>query len=439
MSGILLEVLLIVVLLVVNGVFALSEIAVVSSRKSRLRQRAEQGSASARRALELAESPGSFLATVQVGITLVGILAGAFGGATVAEELAPVVARSETLEPAAEEIAFALVVLGITYLSLVIGELVPKRIALNAPERTAALIAGPMQVLARAASPLVRVLTLSTEGVLRLLRVRRPTEPPVTEEEIEVLLQQGTEAGVFEPAEQDLVENVFWLGNQRVTAVMTPRVQLPVVDTSSDPAAMRARLLEQPRRPWLLVEGSLDRVKGVIEPEDLWAAEAAGGAPLDPHQVMREPLVIPESARALELMHRFRASGTHAALVVDEYGGVEGLVTLDDLVEDIVGSLERGAVPEPEPVWRADGSVLLDGAMAMDDVREALDLPERRAAERGGARTLGGFVFQRMGQVPRAGAAFDADGFRWEVVDMDGNRVDKVLASRTAPPIDPDE
>jgi putative hemolysin len=429
MSPILFEIILIVLLLVLNGVFAMSEIAVVSARKARLQQKADEGSAGARRALELAEEPGRFLATVQIGITLVGILAGAFGGATVAEKLAEWLVASGVARRYADALGLGLVVLGITYLSLIIGELVPKRIGLNAPERIASVIAGPMRALSVAASPLVTLLTWSTEAVVRLFRLRKSDEPPVTEAEIAVLLEQGTEAGVFHEEEQELVERVFWLADQRVGAVMTPRVHVVWLDVDDPPAAHLETMLKHPFYQFPVCEGSLDGVLGIVTVRDLWAAQAEG-RPTGLRSLLREPLYVPETTRALQLLQDFRARGVEVALVVDEYGGTEGLVTLHDLVEEIVGDLRlEGSPPEPAAVRRDDGSLLVDGSISMDDLREVLELDERRGEERADYRTLGGFGYTRLGRVPRAGDRFDTDAFTVEVVDMDRNRVDKVLVT----------
>ncbi|HEX2205595.1 MAG TPA: hemolysin family protein [Longimicrobium sp.] len=423
------EVLLIVLLLVLNGVFAMSEIAVVSARKARLQQKADEGSAGARRALELAEEPGRFLATVQVGITLVGILAGAFGGARVAEPLADSLRGVAWLAPYADAVALAGVVLAITYLSLVIGELVPKRIGLNAPERIAGVVAGPMRALSVVASPLVTLLTWSTEGVVRMMRIRASDEPPVTEAEIAVLLEQGTEAGVFEAEEQALVERVFWLADQRVNAVMTPRVRVVWLDAADPPEKHRETMLQFPFYQFPVCEGSLDRVLGTVHVRDVWAA-LAEGRDAGVRAVLRAPLFVPETTRALRMLRDFRESGVEVAMVVDEYGGTEGLVTLHDLMEEIVGDIRfEGAPPEPGVVRREDGSLLVDGAILMDELREHLDLEERRGEDRGDYRTLGGFVYARLGRVPSAGDRFDTDGFTLEVVDMDRNRVDKVLVT----------
>ncbi len=425
-----LEVLLIVLLVVVNGVFAMSEIAVVSSRRARLQQRADEGDTGARRALELADHPNRFLSTVQIGITAVGIFAGAYGGATLARHLVAPLTRVPTLAPYAEEIALGLVVLVITYLSLVVGELVPKRIGMTHPERIAAAVAGPMHLLSLVASPLVRLLSVSTEGLLRLLRIRRPVEPPVTEEEISALMEQGTEAGVFEEEEQEMVERVFWLADQRVGALMTPRHRIVWMDAAVPPEQGLERVVERRLSRFLVCDGALDRVQGMVEVKDLWAAQLRGEAvPLA--GLLRPPLFVPESTRALRLLESFRDTGVHMAVVVDEYGGVAGLVTLNDVLQEVGGTPEAD---DPATVEREDGSLLVDGGYSVEDLRERLGLEERRAEDRGDYHSVGGFVVTRLGRIPRAGDHFEADGFRWEVVDMDGNRVDKVLVAALAPP-----
>jgi putative hemolysin len=431
MGGVGTEIVLVLLLLVVNGVFAMSEIAVVSSRKARLQQRAEAGDPGARRALELAENPNRFLSTVQVGITMVGVLAGAFGGATIAAPFAEYLRGYAAVAPYAEAVALGLVVLAITYLSLIVGELVPKRIGLNHPERIAAAVAGPMNVLSRVSSPLVTLLTVSTELVLRLLRIRRAVEPPVTEAEIAMLMEQGTQAGVFEEAEQDIVERVFWLGDQRVASLMTPRRKVVWLDADAPPEANREIMSRHRFSRFLVCEETLDRVVGMVEVKDLWARSLAGEPVHDLRAVLHRPLFVPESTRALRVLELFRESGTHLALVVDEYGGIEGLVTLNDVLEEIVGELaSAGAPTDPGVVRRDDGSWLVDGAVQMEEFREALGLPERREEDREEFRTVAGFVLTHLGRVPSAGDRFDAGGLQVEVVDMDGHRVDKVLVTR---------
>jgi putative hemolysin len=421
------EVLIVLLLLVVNGVFAMSEIAVVSSRKARLQQRAEGGNAGARRALDLAEKPERFLATVQVGITLVGTLAGAFGGAAIAEPLADSLEQNAALAPYADAMAFGIVVVAITYFSLIIGELVPKQIGLNHPERVAAAIAGPMYMLSRVAAPLVWLLTSSTQGVLRLLRIRKPQDSPVTEAEISVLMEQGTQAGVFEEEEQDLVERVFWLGDQHAVGVMTPRHRIVWLDVNAPFSENRERMIRHHFSRYLLCEGALDRVLGIVEVKHLWSAELAGEPVDDLRRFLKAPHFIPESTRALRILEKFRESGTHMAVVVDEYGGMEGLVTLNDILEEIAGSMTHTG-PTAPVVRREDGSWLVDGSLAIEEFRELLDLEDRRHEPRE-YQTVGGFVFTRIGHVPAPGEHFLDAGYRIEVVDMDGNRVDKILVT----------
>ena len=428
------EVLVVMLLLLANGVFAMSEIAVVSARKTRLQQRADEGDHAARRALELAESPERFLATVQVGITLVGTLAGAFGGAAIAEPLADYLAGYPSVAEYAEPLSLGLVVLAITYFSLIVGELVPKQIGLNHPERIAALVAGPMDVLSRIARPLVWLLTTSTRLVLRVLRIRKPEESPVTEAEIAVLLEQGTQAGVFDEEEQELVERVFWLGDQRVVALMTPRHRIVWLDVDASVEEHRQAMAQHRYSRYLVCQGALDHVLGMVDVKDLWAAELSGQRVDDLRALMRQPLFIPESTRALHMLEKFRETGVHLALVVNEYGGTEGIVTLNDVLEEISGEMARGGVPAPSPVVRRDnGSLLLDGALSMEEFREVLDLEDRRLESRE-YRTLGGWVFTTLGHVPRPGEHFDANGYRVEVVDMDGNRIDKVLIAPVREP-----
>jgi putative hemolysin len=430
MTGIATELLIILLLLLVNGVFAMSEIAVVTARRSQLQARAEEGDVGARRALELAESPNRFLSTVQIGISAVGVLAGAFGGATVARTLADWLAGFPRLAPYADALGLALVVLGITYLALVIGELVPKRLALHSPERIASAVAGPMRTLSVIGAPLVELLSVSTEAVLRLLRVREPEEAPVTDEEIVVLLKQGTRAGVFDRAEQDLVERVFWLGDQEVSSLMTQRHRIAWLDLKDPSERHRQMMQENPQNRYILCEGGLDNVVGMVATKDLWAASLRGEA-LDLRASAREPLCVPRNARALRVLEMFRDTGVHLALVVDEYGHVKGLVTLTDLVEEIVGELAAMEGAPAGAVQREDGSWLMDGSLAMADAKRVLGIERRPAGEEGAYTTLGGFVLTRMGRVPQPADHFEWSGLRFEVVDMDGRRVDKVLVQRT--------
>jgi putative hemolysin len=431
MPSVILEGLVVVLLIFINGIFALSEIAVVSARKTRLRQWAEEGNAKARAALELANNPNQFLATIQIGITLVGILAGVFGGATIARELAVILSDITWLAPYSHPLSLVLVVLVITYLSLIVGELVPKRLALNNPERLAMVIAAPMQVLSRIAYPAVHLLGLSTEFLLRALGMKPSTEPPVTEEEIRALIEQGTQAGMFEEAEQEMVERVFRLGDRRVSAVMTPRTEIVWLDREASAQEIRRTIIESVHSRFLVADGSLDNVLGVVHAKDL-LAHMLGEQAVNLEATLQQPLYVPESMRALEVLELFKQSGTHIALVIDEYGGIQGLVTPSDILEAIVGDLPAaGEQVEPLAVQRGDGSWLLDGMLPVDEFKDLFDLGELPGEDQGIYQTLAGFVVMQLGRIPAATDSFVWEGLKIEVMDMDGNRVDKVLVTPT--------
>jgi len=431
MPSVIFEGLVVVLLIFVNGIFAMSEIAVVSARKTRLRQWAEEGNAKARAALELANNPNQFLATIQIGITLVGILAGAFGGATIAKELSVILNDISWLAPYSHPLSLALVVVVIAYLSLIVGELVPKRLALNNPERLAMAIAAPMQVLSRVAYPAVHLLGLSTELLLRALGMKPSTEPLVTEEEIRALIEQGTQAGMFEEAEQEMVERVFRLGDRRVSAVMTPRTEIVWLDREASALEIRRTITESAHSRFLVADGSLDNVLGVVHAKDL-LAHILGEQVVNLDATLQQPLYVPESMRALKVLELFKQSGTHIALVIDEYGGIQGLVTPSDILEAIVGDLpEAGEQVEPLAVQRPDGSWLLDGMLPVDEFKDLFDLGELPGEDQGIYQTLAGFVIMQLGRIPAAADYFVWEGLKIEVVDMDGNRVDKVLVTPT--------
>ena len=431
MPSVMLEVSIVVLLILLNGIFAMSEIAVVSARKTRLRQWAEEGNAKARAALELANNPNQFLATIQIGITLVGILAGAFGGATIANELSVILNDISWLAPYSHPLSLALVVGVIAYLSLIVGELVPKRLALNNPERLAMAIAAPMQALSRVAYPAVHLLGLSTEFFMRALGIRPSTEPPVTEEEIRALIEQGTQAGMFEEAEQEMVERVFRLGDRRVSAVMTPRTEIVWLDREASAQEIRHIITESVHSRFLVAEGSLDNVVGVVHAKDL-LVHILSEQVVDLEATLEQPLYVPESMRALKVLELFKQSGTHIALVIDEYGGIQGLVTPSDILEAIVGDLpEAGEHVDPLAVQREDGSWLLDGMLPVDEFKDLFDLGELPGEDQGIYQTLAGFVVMQLGRIPAATDYFVWEGLKIEVVDMDGNRVDKVLVTPT--------
>jgi putative hemolysin len=422
------EILVILLLIVLNGVFALSEIAIVSARKIRLEQLSAQGDKQARVALELANNPNQILSTVQIGITLIGIVAGAYGGANLTERLAALLEQVPILAAQSQAIAFAIVVLIITYLSLVIGELVPKRLGLNSPEKIARLVAMPLRWLSGGVSPVVRLLSFSTDLVLRLLGAGTVSnEPLVTEEEIKILIQQGTEAGTFEEAEQDMLEQVLRLGDRRVSTLMTTRPEIVWLDLEDSSEVNRQKIINSNYTRFPVCQGGLDEVLGIVQVNNLLASCFAS-QPFDLTSSLRQPLFVPESTRGLKVLELFQQSGNHIALVVDEYGVIQGLVTITDILEAIIGDLPTTGQPEaPQIVQRDDGSWLVDGILLIEDFKEVFQIEELPGEKEGNYHTVGGFVITHLGKIPMAADSFEWENFRFEVVDMDGNRVDKVL------------
>jgi putative hemolysin len=447
-SGLLIEGLLILVLIIANGIFSGSEIAVVSARKVRLEQQAERGNHKARAALKLANAPNDFLSTVQIGITLIGILSGAVGGATIAQRLEPLLASVPWIgRSSAEGLSVALVVGVITYLSLVIGELVPKRIALNDPEAIACAVAGPMRALSRFSAPVVRLLGSSTETLLRLMGIRDSGEPDLTEDEIKALIRQGAEAGVFDQAEHSMVQRVFRLGDRPIRSLMTPRTEISWLDAEASPLEQLETVIGSNHSRLPVGRGSLDACEGVLRTSHFLVAERLSRTGRDPSEtaaspqpeaggpvalgpLLQPPLYVAETMRALAVIERFRESGSHIALVTDEFGGIEGLVTVTDLMEAIVGDLPSAEDEEdPSVVQREDGSWLVDGLLEFEFFKELVGRSSLAGEGSGDFHTLGGFAMHHLGHIPRSGEHFQIDGLRIEILDMDGNRVDKVLVS----------
>ncbi len=424
----LVEILWIITLILANGIFSMSEMAIISARKVRLQQMVGDGNTRAREALTLAESPNHFFSTVQIGITLVGILTGAFGGATIADYLALQIAAIPTLAPYSEAIALGTVVLIITYLSLVLGELLPKRLALNSPEKIAVFIALPMRWLSYLTAPAVHLLSFSTEAIVRLLGIKPSVEPPVTEDELRSLLQLGTRAGVFEEAEQNMVENIFGLNDRRVSAVMTPHPEIVWIDIEATQEEVRHIIIEHSYSRFPVCQGDLDNLLGIVRAKDLLARSLAG-QPLDLKGALRMPLFIPESMPVSKVVELFKTSRIHIAFVIDEYGSTQGLVTLKDILEAIAGDVTPGTTfgAEPQAIQREDGSWLLDGMLPVDEFKSLFHLDYLPEEERENYQTLAGLIMSRMGRIPISGDSFEWSQLHIEVVDMDGRRIDKVL------------
>jgi putative hemolysin len=419
---------IVLLLLLTNGLLAMSELAVVSSSKTRLQSRAEEGDENARAALDLAANPRRFLSAVQIGITLIGVLSGAFGGAGLAGRLARPLSSLPYLGRFSDSIAMALVVGFIAYLSL-LAELVPKRIAVSAPEGIASAVAKPMARFAAVASPIIHVLGLSTDLVLHLFRFKPVKRAPITEEEIRLLIGQATVAGVLDEAEQDMVERVFRLGDRRVGAMMTPRNKVAWLDINEPPEKTR-RKIARSRYSRFPVRQKSGHIQGIVHVRDI-ATRCLSGKPLDLKVSMHRPLFVHENARALKVLELFREAGLQMALVVDEYGTVEGIITLTDILEAIVGDISsEEVVDEPRIAQRQDGAWVVQGMLPADELKDFLHLRKLPGEQTGLFETLGGFTMTRLKRVPAVSDRFECCGYSFEVIEMEGRRVRKVLIKK---------
>ena len=421
------EILIVVALIAVNGLLAMSELAVVSSRASRLKAMATQKVRGARRAIMLTADPGRFLSTVQIGITLIGVLAGAFSGATLGERLAHWLIGRGVSEALAVPLSVGLVVTAITYFSLIIGELVPKQIALRRPEIIACAVAPAMTHFARFSFPLVWLLDKSSKAVLTLLRQRAVAESTVTEEEIRTLVAEAESSGILTPEERSMIAGVMRLGDRPVRAVMTPRLKVDYIDLADDAATIRRRIAESPHSRLPVCDGSLDVVIGVIQAKDVVDEQLKGGI-LNLRPLVRTAPIVPETMDALEVVAVLRETSIHIGLVHDEYGHFEGVVTSTDILEAIVGEFGSATgAADANVVIRADGSALVEGSMPADEFAETfqIHLPPTRDYH-----TVAGFLLTLFRRIPNVGEVIEAHGCRFEIVDLDGRRIDKVLVTK---------
>lgn len=418
------EIVIVLALVLLNGFFAMSEMAIVSSRRPRLQQLVQQGDRGAKIALTLTDDPSRFLSVVQIGITLIGVLAGAFSGATLADKLGHVLNGLPGFAPHGPTIAFVLVVIAITYLSLILGELVPKRIALAAPEPIAARVAGPIMVVARLGRPFVVLLSVSSAAVLRLVGVKPQREAHVTEEEVRTVIAEGAEAGSIAPGERLMLERVLGLADRPVAAIMTPRADVSWVDLADPPERQRQDVRDSPYSRLVVArDGALDQPLGIIQKKDLLHAQL-DGRPFDLQTAIRQPLVLPEQTSTLRALEAFKKSSVHIAFVVDEFGTFEGVVTSNDVLEAIAGTLPEEADASPRLARRADGSWLVDGRAGIDELRETLGLA---ALPDGDYHTAAGLALAILGHLPTEGDVLQLGGWRVEVIDMDHRRIDKLL------------
>jgi putative hemolysin len=416
-------------LIFTNFVLVLSETALVKARKARLLDWSNQGNAKAKQALEFNGAPNQLLLTVRMGTLLITVLTAAFGVTALGERLAPYLSFAPEAEKYSQAAGLGIAVFGISFVLLVFGELVPRRLALINPEAVALLAAMPMRALTKICAPAVHLLTLVTETALRLFGRGPQPEPVVTEEEIRNLVQQGTEAGVFEESEQDLVEAVFRLGDKSARSLMTPRTQIVWLEVQDSPQEIRTKVAESGHSRFPVCKETLDNVVGVAQAKDLLASTLAGQA-IDLKLSLPQPTFVPRTMSALQVLEMVKGSGSHVALVVDEYGGIEGLLTHHDILEAIAGEIPLGQSPgESRAVQRHDGSWLLDGMLSVDEFKEIFHLENLPGEKRDAYQTLGGFIFTKTGRVPAVGHCFEWNNLRFEIVDMDGKRIDKVLVT----------
>ncbi|WP_461113382.1 hemolysin family protein [Spirosoma jeollabukense] len=426
------ELLIIVLLTLLNGVFSMSEIALVSSRKSKLESAAKNGDRQAQAALDLSNSPNRFLSTVQIGITLIGILLGIFSGDTLTTDVQNFVGQIDLIRPYAHTVAVVLVLLFLTYFSLVFGELVPKRIGLSNPEGIAKTMAAPMNVLSKLTSPFIALLTISSDLLLKVLNVK-PNESAVTEEEIKSLIQEGTSGGAIEEIEQEIVQNVFQLGDRKITSLMTNRQEIVYLDLEDDLAENKARILEHKHSVYPLCNGGVDEVVGLIYTKDFL------GKDLDTelarlNDMKRDVLFIPENNKAYQVLERFRERRQYVGVIVDEYGGVLGVITLNDILDVLVGDINDDIHSDYEIREREDGSFLIDAQLPFEDFLSYFSINITAQARRDltGFDTLGGFALHILKDIPQTGETFVWHTYRFEIMDMDKSRIDKILVKKFA-------
>ena len=411
------------ILLLLNGVLAMAETALLSVRKARLQTDSNKGDKRATAVLKLTENPNQFLSVIQIGITSIDLLIGALTGATLGVWINSQLDKFPALEPFSGVIGLLIGVLPITYLSLVLGELVPKRLALRDPEEVSSVVAGPMIFFSKIFSPIVRFLSFSTEAILKLMGVKVSDEPPVTEEEIHLLMDQGTQAGVFEESEQDMVEGIFSLGDQRVYSLMTPRTDIVWLDIEDSLEDIRTKIAESEYSRFPVRQDTLDVILGIVKTRDL-LVQSLSGEQIKLKDLLRPAFFIPETMFASRALEIFKEKGTELLLVIDEFGGLQGLLTINDIIEEIVGEIE---FEEPQAMQRQDGSWLLDGMLEVDEFKELFSL--KNLPHEDEYETLSGFVMVSLGRVPQSTDHFEWNGYKFEVIDMDGRRVDKVLVT----------
>jgi len=428
--GYILEIFILLILILVNSLFAMSEFALVSSRRTRLRQRADKGDSGAAAALEISKNLTPFLSTIQIGITLVGIFAGAFGGATLARSLSSSLAEFPALVPYSSALGITLVVVLVTYLTLTFGELIPKRIALYRAEAVASRVAKPMQFLSSLARPFVVILSASTEAALRLLKVPKDYEPLITEEDVRIMLEKGTKNGVFERAELSMIKGVFMVGDLRVESLMTHRNEILALNLEAKEEANLQKMIASKHYYFPIYEKNFDNIVGIVSAKDV-LANFVESKRFELKKYLKKPLFVPETLPVLKLLEAFKEKKVHIALIADEYGSIQGIITLNDILEAIVGDVQAFEPGElPQIVLRKDGSWLIDGDTPIEKVKETLSLDSFPEEEDGYYYTISGLLMFLLHRIPSIGNHIELKGIKYEVVAMDGNRIKKVLATK---------
>lgn len=421
------EIIVLLLLILLNGLFAMSEIALVSSKKIRLEDMAKKGSGGAKVALKLLSEPERFLSTVQIGITLIGIIAGAYGGLELSKDLQPHVENLGVPQKFSDDVSLIIIVSAITYLSLIIGELVPKTIAFNNPEAITVRLSPLMWVLSFIAKPLVWFLSFSTKIILKLFRIKHTDKPPVTEEELKLMIEQGGKYGVLELKESEMMKGIFRFGDRRAYSVMTNRQDIVWIDINDDIETIRKIIYSNSFSKYPVCNENLDNIVGIILVKD-FLKKYATEEKFDLRDIITQPLILPDNILATKVLEKFRETKTYLSIIVDEYGSVEGLITLHDLVENIFGELPDQSADWQSAIFkREDGSYLIDGSTQIDELKEKFELDFEGEEH---YTSLGGFVMYSLNKIPQLGDKFVVGNYRFEVVDMDGKRVDKVLVQR---------
>ncbi|MBL0340116.1 MAG: HlyC/CorC family transporter [Bacteroidetes bacterium] len=423
------EILIILFLILLNGVFAMAEISMVSSRKSRLESAAKKGDAAAKKALALSQNPGKFLSTVQIGITLIGILTGIYSGQKIESDLQLYLNGFEVLKPYSASLSIAIIVVVLTFFSLVLGELVPKRIGLINPESIAKTLAYPMYIISIIAAPFIWLLTFSSDLILRTFNIKKSSDSHLSEEEIKAIIMEGTETGVVQEIEQDIVDNVFHLGDRRIKTLMTLRPDIHWLDVNDTFVEIKEKIADSLHKSFIVCKDNIDNVIGILDSKDLLNATLRN-EPFQIEKRVKPAQFFPENTKAFKALSLLRKSKQHIALVVDEYGSVQGVLTMNDLMEVLVGDLTQQLHDSHEIVPRNDGSFLIDTSLPLPEFNRYFDVEIENDLLLANLNTVGGLVYHLSNNIPTAGYKFQWKNFAFEIVDMDGRRIDKVIVKK---------